>query len=360
LFRENKKPLVKYYPPPSEPNHSFGWLFALIYLNSNIFKIMQKNLLLAICWLLSAFTATAQQATYQMEVDEQPYVEITEDTLVFNTAWFNVQKKVPLGFEFHYFDRSFDSVTVWNDGLYFDYESSTEDSTFYFMLAFEAFLSDRSIPGPWITPQSPITYKTEGLPGSRIFKFQVKNAGFSEGGADDYTNFQTWLYEEDQSFEYRYGDTYAPSNAWQDGFDGPLVAVVQSFEEELLVVEGDESVPELVSIDATDPNAEIVGLASAPIEGRVYRFKLANVPIISVPEHEPIAAFPNPVGEIVTLSVPDTYLGMPYRIVSVDGREMTSGQLTSKTLNTTSWLSGNYIIEIATPAGKASGKLIKK
>ena len=87
---------------------------------------------------------------------------------------------------------------------------------------------------------------------------------------------------------------------------------------------------------------------------------MANVPIISVPEHEPIAAFPNPVGEIVTLSVPDTYLGLPYRIVSIDGREMTSGQLTSKTLNTISWLAGNYIIEIVTPAGKASGKLIKK
>jgi hypothetical protein len=39
---------------------------------------------------------------------------------------------------------------------------------------------------------------------------------------------------------------------------------------------------------------------------------------------------------------------------------MTSGQLTSKTLNTTSWLAGNYVIEIATPAGKASGQLIKK
>jgi hypothetical protein len=321
---------------------------------------MQKNLLLAICWLLSAFTATAQQATYIMEVDEQPYVEITEDTLVFDTPWFNVIKKVPLGFEFNYFGRPFDSVTVWNDGLYFDYESGSEDSTSYFMLAFEAFLSDRSIPGPWQSPQSPITYKTEGQPGSRIFKFQVKNAGFSEGGAEDYTNFQTWLYEEDQSFENRYGETYAPSNAWQDALDGPLVAMVQSFSDEVLVVEGDESVPDLVSIDLTDPNAAIVGLAAAPIEGRIYRFKLANVPIISVPEHEPIAAFPNPVSEVVTLSVPDTYLGLPYRIVSIDGREMTSGQLTSKTLNTTSWLAGNYIIEIATPDGKASGKLIKK
>ena len=323
---------------------------------------MQKNLLLILCCLWYTGTAFAQQTqfTYQLEVDFQPYEELTEDTLVFDFPWFNAKKKVPLGFEFEYYGRTFDSVTIWNDGLFFDYESTTEDSVYYFMWAFEAFLSDRSIPGPWQTPQSPITYKTDGLPGNRIFKYQMKNGGFSEGGADDYVNFQYWLYEKDMSFEYRYGDIYAPSNAWQDELEGPAIVLVESLSGEIMIIEGEESMPELVSYDQDDTTTLAVGLISHPIEGRIYRLTLADVAVSGPSEHVAIPAFPNPVSNTVTLSVPDKYLGMPYRVTGLDGKVMSTGHLKSKNLNASTWAPGCYVLEIITPTGNASVKLVKK
>lgn len=320
---------------------------------------MQKNLLLSIFLFCCIFKLSAQ-ASYKLTVGEQPYQEQMNDTLVFENPWFNSTKKVPLGFEFEYFGKSFDSVTVWNDALYFDYESATEDSAFYFMLPFEAFLSDRSIPGPWTTPQSPITYKTEGIPGDRIFKFQVKNAGFSEGTADDYANFQVWLYEKDQSFEFRYGDIFAPSNAWVDGFNGPVISIVESFAGEVLVLEGEEDTPVLSVLDLSDPTLEANVLEMHPINGRMYRFTLSSSST-SNPQHQQLVkVFPNPFREVVTLSVPEIYLGMPFRISNAAGFEMMNGTLANNTLSTSGWPAGHYTLNISTPQGNTSLILLKK
>lgn len=320
---------------------------------------MQKNLLLTIFLFCCIFKLSAQ-ASYKLTVGEQPYQELTNDTLVFENPWFNSTKKVPLGFEFEYFGKSFDSVTVWNDALYFDYESATEDSAFYFMLPFEAFLSDRSIPGPWTTPQSPITYKTEGVPGDRIFKFQVKNAGFSEGTADDYANFQVWIYEKDQSFEFRYGDIFAPSNAWVDGFNGPVVSIVESFAGEVLFVEGEEAVPVLNLLDLSDPTSQGGALETHPINGRMYRFSLNSSSTANSLQQQLVKVFPNPFRDVVTLSVPEIYLGMPFYVSNATGVKMTNGTMSTNTLNTSGWPAGYYTLNIGTPEGFTSVKLVKK
>ncbi|MEZ4800124.1 MAG: hypothetical protein R2809_10190 [Flavobacteriales bacterium] len=60
---------------------------------------------------------------------------------------------------------------------------------------------------------SEINYQVDGEEGSRIVKVEWKNVGFydefaANGTFNNITNFQLWIYETDNSFDFRFRTEY--------------------------------------------------------------------------------------------------------------------------------------------------------
>lgn len=248
------------------------------------------------CFLVWVFQGNAQTLGYHFSVKQGTYVELQGDTAIFkNKLWFNITQKVPIGFGFSFFSKAFHEVTAWNEALYFDYEN--ED---YAFAPYEAYLCDRGIPSPGSTPLSPISYRTEGQTGKRIFKFQVKNAGFYNGQPEDFTNFQIWLAEEDQSIEIHFGPRSIGPGAWQEGTSGPGIGLFLTSANFFQAVEGSEAAPVILDFQLDDTTLVYNGIQGAPEDGRIYRFTPLTTLVNTLKEDAPfIELYPNPCEDFI-------------------------------------------------------------
>lgn len=131
---------------------------------------------------------------------------------------------------------------------------------------------------------SPVRYLTTGLPGDRIFKTEVYNAGFSDertgfGTMNDSVCVQIWLYERSKAIELRYGPSKIShsSNYFVFG-DGPFIAYVMDIDDnnngKLYVLNGDPDAPDIDSLKLVNGNPDntINPLNRWPSDGTVYRF----------------------------------------------------------------------------------------
>jgi hypothetical protein len=183
----------------------------------------------------------------------------------------------------------------------------TLTDTLGFFFVFGADLIDRGYQDTVL--ESPITYKTTGSVGHRIFTIEWKNVGFFRqyfytGDNTDFANFQMRLYEDDQSIEYHYG----PSNITQPELDydstGAFVGLIEK-----LVFETDQSAGEsiLLSGNPSNPTAspiyQTVFLNGTIPANTVYRFEriptAVDDPLVN--DHH-LYYTPNPADEFLQLN----------------------------------------------------------
>jgi hypothetical protein len=116
---------------------------------------------------------------------------------------------------------------------------------------------------------SPISYVVVGAIGQRIAKIEWKNAGFNNGAASDFINFQLWLYEFDNKIEMRYGPGQVANNS--AAFNGRSGIFLDVYQEEtspfeVITLFGDPQNP------SVDRSFAFVYMQGFPADGTVYSF----------------------------------------------------------------------------------------
>jgi hypothetical protein len=203
---------------------------------------------------------------------------------------------------------------------------------------------------------SEIGWKTEGAAGNRILKIQYKDAAFYNevagiGTADNWINFQIWLYEADNAIEFRFGTSnILDADLVYDDLPGPPIYIAGdinltngnlSFGH---ILTGNPASPELESLSNYDDVGGEQSLNGTPASGRVYRFAPGTVGVNQV-QAENFSIYPTLAENVITLRG-DINPGAAYHIFSLDGRILNAGVLSSNTLDVSSLASGTYLLQI--------------
>lgn len=240
-----------------------------------------KSILFLFMWLV-IIVNTYGQSGYELSTFTENYSELVGVTsLNQGLAWDGDEFwDIPLGFEMDYLGKKIISIGIFDGALLW-----IDNGDINGLDLFGSFLADRGILTG--SSQSPISYKTEGEIGSRIFKLEWKNVGFSDeisknDESNDYANIQLWMYESDNIFEFRYGDSEInyPELSY-NGSDGPVPYLEHNidtntywaFDTTEYIVSGNPLSPELLYFTPqTDTVGLQIGLSSDIPEGTVYRF----------------------------------------------------------------------------------------
>lgn len=205
-------------------------------------------------------------------------------------------------------------------------------------------------------PSSQIAWKTVGNDGNRILKIEYDNAAFynevSQNSTDENrVNFQMWFYEVDNAIEFRFGESnITDPELVYDGFQGPPIYIAT----DVNFNTGAASFVGVLTGDPSNPDMEVltnffdVGLEQSlngtPANGRVYRFAPGTVGVDNSIQ-EKFSLYPTIAQQELNLRG-DIVFGDAYRIISLDGRTVSSGLLSSSTVDVSSLASGTYLFQI--------------
>lgn len=264
--------------------------------------------------------ATLTGSDYSFSHSTGTYTDLTGAIQISNNElWDDPKYVVPIGFNFNLFDVSTDQVYfgIGTGGLV-----STEiinEAADYLIIPFEADLVDRgAIAG---ASQSPISYKTEGATGNRIFKLEWKNAGFYNEWdyfetLNDYVNFQLWLYEATGDVEVHYGSTMITNAFINYGSEtGALIGLGDFYLNNAYLLTGPPNNPELTG--------EFAFLNGTPSDGTIYKFSklvtgIENMDQISYS----VNLYPNPAHAEITIESESTLNGAVLTVLNSKGQQV--------------------------------------
>lgn len=266
---------------------------------------------------LYLISASAQTNMYTLSTTTGvAYESLTDATnLTEGTTWDDPQLTFPLGFEFEFWGEIIQNLYI-EDLFYGGILSTTESEIGVtpLLVAYGSDLIDRGdLTG---IPESPILWKVEGDPGSRIFKAEWKNAGYYEEQAafetsEDFINFQLWLYEGSNVIELRFGPYSIQNDSLAfDGLQGPIIGLMPSYDlaqdefETFWVITGNPDAPVFKSFDSnTEPEPADL-LIGHPSEGTVYRFSPVMVSTENRMLVDEVRIFPTITSGLVSLQLP--------------------------------------------------------
>ena len=217
-----------------------------------------------------------------------PYEELVDATPAVTGVWDDPEFAVPLGFDFVYFGDTSDVIYQVSLGAMMSFSPDVYGSTSNWLFAYSSDLVDRGVIDD--VPVSPISYKTEGFPGSRICKIEWKNVGFYEEYYGSYAttnffNFQLWLYEGSNDIEIRFGPSDTSLGAVLHIFNGmPLIGMVENFNVDAYVYEnfwylsGPPSGPKVALSTDFGEIFSLNSLMGDPADSTVYRFSTGITP----------------------------------------------------------------------------------
>lgn len=211
------------------------------------------------------------------------------NSLSYGLTWDDPDWEIPIGFDFTYFNYVTNELTFIPDlvggGLAVNADAIKNAVSVilpayadYTDLGFGKTMNSGEKGG-----LSNISYLTQGEEGSRIFILEWNNVGFyydiAEGEGESYANFQLWIFEEDNSFEVRFGESSIsdPEQVFE-GAMSPNTALICS-----IILENQEVNGLSVSGDVSNPTTGDIDLislgsfTSMPDNGRVLRFERQTV-----------------------------------------------------------------------------------
>lgn len=315
-------------------------------------------------------STSAQQALrmsnfYTFSFSNGAYTNLTGTTSVNQgQVWDDPSDLIPIGFNFTLYNQVIDTLDF-SYGLGGSFSDLGQN---YILAPFDLDLIDRGdISG---VSQSPISYKIEGAPGSRIFKMEWQNVGSydeedSLGTLNDYLNFQMWLYEGSNNVEYHFGNcnfnnTYNILSGW--GITGGIIGLYDDLYSDFYLLNGNASAP---TMTGGFNNPCITG---NPPNGIVYKFTY-NPNAIGINENDNIIAnvslFPNPTSSLINIKVNGSKLiNAELNIVDVFGRNIKTIKNIDKneiSLNCEEYADGVYFYQLSeNNQGLSTGKFIIK
>ncbi len=249
-------------------------------------RILHKSI-----YVLLFLSFTAQAQNYTFSKFNATYSDLTGNTVVSTPSWDDfsiIQKKMPFAIQF--FGQPQDSL--------------------YIVGGFVAFkqVGEGNFPGPQIyfcdagyvehasLSNSTISILVSGTAPNRIYKVQIKNAGYvDDESSTESANFQLWLYETTNVIEIHFGAS-SGSSATYSPLSGPTVGLFNSATL-FISLSGNAANPVASTIAAS------LSINGNPASGQVYRFTPSIVGINENESNSPLSLYPNPsVGEINLVS----------------------------------------------------------
>lgn len=223
-----------------------------------------KNLIFTLLWMLPAL-GIAQQHQYSFQVNLGTYESLQNPILLSDSEpWLGADWLLPLEFEFEFLGENTSTILLEEDLVVFDEAGQR------YMTAFGPFLQDRCLNNALCTESlSPVGYITTGSVGERITKVEFNNVGLTFGTAQDFVNFQIWLYEEDFAIEFHIGPNLVSPAAYQTlGYSGAVFGLTDEANNDYRYLAGDAAAPSLE--EYSDENFD--SLEGVPSAGTIYRF----------------------------------------------------------------------------------------
>ncbi len=202
--------------------------------------------------LTSVMTSIAQPLFYKFNDTTIAYSNLVGSTVV--DAW---NKEISVAFKFKYFGRSVDSVRIQPNYIYF---TQNEDDNI--SCGQENYVSENNN-----NSLSPISYLITGTTPNRILKIEYKNIRVETGDmqTEYIENNQIWLYESDNSIEFRFG-----TNSVTDlNFNTFYYGLLDFDNSPYLAVSGTIADPSLIRVINS---GSFKGLSEHPTANTVYRF----------------------------------------------------------------------------------------
>lgn len=320
---------------------------------------MDRKLFLLI-FLLFAIFGNAQ-SIFTFEVENIPYQNLVETTSLNNgDIWDDPSYTIPMGFEFTISTHTFSTIYVvgWSVGGVLSSSSQGFGITPLFMPIAQDIRSKETSYG---TSISPISYKTDGAAGNRIFKIEWQNFGFWDDPTDDdFMNMQMWLYEGTNVIEYRYGPNSVSIESFE-GETGPIVALVSSsnedtdqLEDNAYLLTEDPANPTVLIFEAGDDFEEGALVGAIP-NGTVYRFTPQS---LSTEEFSELTfeIYPNPTSEY--LNIKTQVNDYSFKVYNSLGQKMHIVK-TQDNLDISNLSNGIYFLEIENELSSSTKKFIK-
>lgn len=320
--------------------------------------------------LLPLFVALATtlfaQADYEFSTFNETYVEFDDGTLAINESWDDPDFVVPIGFDANimgtttgnlYCDSEFLGGTLIANSMLMEWDMlwiTTLD------IIDAGYANDEML--------SPITYQTEGEPGTRIFKMQWKGVGlydeYSDNGtANNQLNFQLWIYEQDGAIEYRFGPNSVKeveyvTSVWNncgmindatsdENFDGALF------------LSGMANAASLVEVNSVD-DFFAAQLTSLPENGRVYRFEPGVLSTPALKNELKVSVYPTVTNDLVRVKglTEHQYL---IEVLDLSGKVvMSSIEVGNRPISLRHLSEGLYIIRIQQDGQLFTQRVIRK
>jgi len=332
---------------------------------------MIKRLLLCSS-ILFVFEATCQIFPHALTVSNQTYADISSGTSanILNEVWDDPNWDIPVGFDFMYSGINYNQISfgglfgLGGEILLGAYADGEIRQSF---AVYAEDLVDAGTNTKAATPLSEITYSTAGVVGSRIFKLQWKDCAFypqADGPSVVRVDFQLWLYEASNNFEFRYGPYSNPNDEIGAGLNGLLIGIgknvnIQTGEcDTFWAFIGDEATPEVTGFPGIFELTTTSLMDLSPIDGRVYSFAQLNN--VAVAELTSTNSF-DIVSSLVQNNLQVIYFGNQTAILdiySLEGSLVNSERINNgqSNINISGFSSGYYVASVKT----VSGTLTKK
>jgi hypothetical protein len=289
----------------------------------------------------SSSSRSVQSFIYTLATFTDTYTELTGATSLNNgEIWDDPTYIMPMAFPFMINNNAVTELEFYGGGSLM--RAPTPDPLVYnYIFPFEADLIDRGANGA--TSLSPISYKVEGTPGSRIQKVEFKNAGSynemdAQGTLDMFVNFQMWLFEGSNKIEYHFGPSFVNDpNLFYDG-SGPISGTADYDETNDIITNA-----HFIIGPAANPSLSVnpTLLTGTPADGMVYRLYI-SIPIELTVTGQNATSFCNPNG---SASVTATGGSEPYTY------HWNTGATTSSIINLNS---GTYSVTVTDADGSSA------
>lgn len=219
------------------------------------------------------------------------------------------------------------------------------------------------------TSQSNISYKTEGAVGSRIFKVEWSNVGFSgeitpDNISSDFANLQIWFYEGSNIMEFHFGPSFItnPSQSyWGE------TGVASGIYPDVNILDGTiNGSAYFMSGDASTPTynfstAYETYMTGFPANGTVYRY--TPVSLLATAESQVntcLTIAPTMVADSFSVMNTSKEKIMSVQIFDTSGRLVNTFTKDFDRISALELQKGSYLVVINTSKGKSSHKIIKK
>jgi len=284
--------------------------------------------------------------------------------------WDDPSFAIPIGFDFEVYGQNYSTIytsEIANGGaLTFQSNVKSNYSIYSILSPIIQDILDKGTFNNSNQSLSPISYVVEGNASNRVIKIEYKNVGFwGDTTENDYMDFQVWLYENDNSIEYRYGPNSInnPTESYE-GRTGPMVLFYPSvnvinsgsFNEDGYFLMDDPVNPTVIVANDNTPEPQNTIVGTIP-EGTVYRFDPEYL-AVSNTNQMAVSVYPNPTQDIIYLQNPkqEDFSASLYDVL---GNKMKI-QMQSEQMNLSSLASGTYFLNLKFKAASKTIKLIKK